>query len=213
MLPKEDRFLMTKPELLNKITGLLGGRVAEDVVFGEASTGAHNDFQRATDIARRMVTEYGMSEKLGPLQFGQPQHQVFLGRDFHNERNYSDNVAFQIDEEIKTIIKECYAEAKKILIAKRDKLDLIANALLKVETLDADQINSLYEKGVLPERNYDPAQEQQEQGKDDDVKVNITSKPEADVPAPTKLEDYVSLDAKQDQPLEETKDDDLDKKV
>src|SRR6185312_11831246 len=89
MLPKEDRYFMTKPELLDKITGLLGGRVAEEITFGEVSTGAHNDFQRATSIARKMVMEYGMSEKLGPLQFGQPQGgQVFLGRDLHNEQNY-----------------------------------------------------------------------------------------------------------------------------
>ncbi|MGL4520933.1 MAG: ATP-dependent zinc metalloprotease FtsH, partial [Bacilli bacterium] len=93
MLPKEDRYFMTKPELLDKIVGLLGGRVAEEIVFGEVSTGAHNDFQRATGIARRMVTEFGMSDKLGPIQFGTPQGQVFLGRDFHSERNYSDKIA------------------------------------------------------------------------------------------------------------------------
>ena len=90
MLPKEDRYFMTKPELLDKIAGLLGGRVAEEIVFGEVSTGAHNDFQRATGIARRMVTEYGMSDKLGPMQFGQATRgQVFLGRDFNSEQNYS----------------------------------------------------------------------------------------------------------------------------
>ena len=98
MLPKEDRYFMTKPELLDKITGLLGGRVAEEIIFGEVSTGAHNDFQRATGIARKMVTEYGMSDKLGPIQFGQSQGgQVFLGRDFNNEQNYSDAIAYEID--------------------------------------------------------------------------------------------------------------------
>ena len=101
MLPKEDRYFMTKPELLDKIIGLLGGRVAEEIVFGEVSTGAHNDFQRATGIARRMVTEFGMSEKLGPMQFGHSQGgQVFLGRDFNNEQNYSDAIAHEIDLEI-----------------------------------------------------------------------------------------------------------------
>src|SRR5690606_3754648 len=99
MLPKEDRYFMTKSELLDKITGLLGGRVAEEIVFGEVSTGAHNDFQRATNIARRMVTEFGMSEKLGPLQFGQPQGHVFLGRDLGHEQNYSDAIAYEIDLE------------------------------------------------------------------------------------------------------------------
>ncbi len=154
MLPKEDRYFMTKPELLDKITGLLGGRVAEEITFGEVSTGAHNDFQRATNIARKMVTEYGMSDKLGPLQFGQSQGgQVFLGRDLHNEQNYSDAIAFEIDQEIQRIIKECYARAKEILTKHRDKLELIAQTLLKVETLDAEQIRSLFDTGKLPERS------------------------------------------------------------
>ncbi|WP_046173322.1 ATP-dependent zinc metalloprotease FtsH [Domibacillus indicus] len=154
MLPKEDRYFMTKPELLDKITGLLGGRVAEDIIFGEVSTGAHNDFQRATGIARRMVTEFGMSDKLGPLQFGQSQGQVFLGRDFNSEQNYSDRIAYEIDTEIQTIIKECYERAKQILTENRDKLELIANTLLEIETLDAAQIRHLADHGKLPERDY-----------------------------------------------------------
>ncbi|HHT7239613.1 MULTISPECIES: ATP-dependent zinc metalloprotease FtsH [Bacillus] len=167
MLPKEDRYFMTKPELLDKITGLLGGRVAEEIVFGEASTGAHNDFQRATGIARRMVTEFGMSDKLGPMQFGSSQGgQVFLGRDFHSEQNYSDAIAHEIDVEMQTIIKDCYARAKQILTEKRDKLDIIAKTLLEVETLDAEQINHLYDYGRLPERPTSS----------DDVKVNINMK-------------------------------------
>lgn len=154
MLPREDRYFMTKPELLDKITGLLGGRVAEDIIFGEVSTGAHNDFQRATGIARRMVTEFGMSDKLGPLQFGQSQGQVFLGRDFNSEQNYSDRIAYEIDTEIQTIIKECYERAKQILTENRDKLELIANTLLEIETLDAAQIKHLSDHGTLPDRNY-----------------------------------------------------------
>ncbi len=209
MLPKEDRFLMTKPELLNKITGLLGGRVAEDIVFGEVSTGAHNDFQRATSIARRMVTEYGMSDKLGPMQFGQPQHQVFLGRDFQSEQSYSDAIAYQIDEEIQSIIKECYAEAKQLLTDNREKLDLIANTLLKIETLDAEQIMSLFEKGILPERNYGNGNVTAAENKTD-VKINITGKAE-DTPAPI-LEEAPPSDLTPPK-LEETneKKDDLDK--
>ncbi|EEL67172.1 FtsH-2 peptidase; Metallo peptidase; MEROPS family M41; membrane protease FtsH catalytic subunit [Bacillus cereus F65185] len=167
MLPKEDRYFMTKPELLDKITGLLGGRVAEEIVFGEVSTGAHNDFQRATGIARRMVTEFGMSDKLGPMQFGSSQGgQVFLGRDFHSEQNYSDAIAHDIDVEMQTIMKECYARAKDILTENRDKLDLIAKTLLEVETLDAEQINYLCDYGRLPERPTSS----------DDVKVNINMK-------------------------------------
>ncbi len=155
MLPKEDRYFMTKPELLDKVAGLLGGRVAEDIVFGEVSTGAHNDFQRATSIVRSMVTEYGMSDKLGPMQFGQSQGgNVFLGRDFHSEQNYSDKIAYEIDQEMQTMIKEQYERTKQILTEKRDLLDLIANTLLEVETLDAAQILHLKDHGTLPERNY-----------------------------------------------------------
>ncbi|WP_404430178.1 ATP-dependent zinc metalloprotease FtsH [Sutcliffiella horikoshii] len=170
MLPREDRYFMTKPELLDKITGLLGGRVAEEITFGEASTGAHNDFQRATGIARKMVTEYGMSEKLGPLQFGQASGgQVFLGRDIQNEQNYSDAIAHQIDLEIQRFIKECYERAKQILTENRDKLELVAQTLLEVETLDADQIRHLYDKGKLPELPV-------KADGGEDVKVNINSK-------------------------------------
>lgn len=153
MLPKEDRYFMTKPELLDKISGLLGGRVAEDVVFGEVSTGAHNDFQRATSIARSMVTEYGMSDKLGPMQFGQAQGgNVFLGRDFNSEQNYSDAIAYEIDQEMQTMIKEQYARTKEILTEKRELLELIATTLLEVETLDAGQIMHLKDHGTLPVR-------------------------------------------------------------
>lgn len=171
MLPKEDRYLMTKPELLDKITGLLGGRVAEEIVFGEVSTGAHNDFQRATGIARSMVAEYGMSDKIGPLQFGNAQGQVFLGRDFRSEQNYSDSIAHDIDSEMQTIIKNCYARAKEILTEKRDKLDIIAKTLLTVETLDADQIRGLYDNGILPERK-------KKTYGSEEVKVNISTNEE-----------------------------------
>lgn len=169
MLPKEDRYFMTKPELLDKITGLLGGRVSEEIIFGEVSTGASNDFQRATGIARRMVTEFGMSDKLGPLQFGQSQGQVFLGRDIHNEQNYSDAIAHQIDTEIQSFVKQSYERAKTILTENRDKLELIAKTLLEVETLDANQIKHLVDHGRLPDR---PVEELNES----DVKVNIQPK-------------------------------------
>jgi cell division protease FtsH len=168
MLPKEDRYFMTKPELLDKITGLLGGRVAEEIVFGEVSTGAHNDFQRATGIARKMVTEFGMSDKLGPMQFGQAQGQVFLGRDLNNDQNYSDAIAYEIDLEIQSIIKQSYERAKKLLTEHRDKLDLIANTLLEIETLDAEQIKHLVDHGRLPDRSVSIAK--------DDMKVTINTK-------------------------------------
>lgn len=155
MLPKEDRYFMTKPELLDKVAGLLGGRVAEEIVLGEVSTGAHNDFQRATGIARSMVTEYGMSDKLGPMQFGQAQGgNVFLGRDFNSEQNYSDSIAYEIDQEMQSIIKGEYERTKRILTENRSLLDLIAKTLLEVETLDAEQINHLKDHGTLPDRPY-----------------------------------------------------------
>ncbi|WP_407272601.1 ATP-dependent zinc metalloprotease FtsH [Radiobacillus sp. PE A8.2] len=182
MLPREDRYFMTKPELLDKITGLLGGRVAEEVTFGEVSTGAHNDFQRATGIARKMVTEYGMSDKIGPLQFGSSGGQVFLGRDIQNEQNYSDAIAYEIDKEIQNIINDCYEKAKKILTDNKPKLELVAKTLLEIETLDAGQIKSLFEEGVLPERPVVSEQDgkastqNESEEKKSDVKVNIKSK-------------------------------------
>ncbi|MGM9986989.1 MAG: ATP-dependent zinc metalloprotease FtsH [Bacillaceae bacterium] len=179
MLPKEDRYFMTKPELLDKITGLLGGRVAEDIVFGEVSTGAHNDFQRATGIARRMVTEFGMSDKLGPMQFGQHQGQVFLGRDFNSEQNYSDKIAYDIDTEMQHIVKTCYERARTILTENRDKLEIIAQTLLEVETLDAGQIKHLIDHGTLPVRKKDSDSIVEGEAtttsmKAEDVKVNIS---------------------------------------
>ncbi|GGD04464.1 ATP-dependent zinc metalloprotease FtsH [Thalassobacillus devorans] len=187
MLPREDRYFMTKPELFDKITGLLGGRVAEEVIFGEVSTGAHNDFQRATSIARKMVTEYGMSEKLGPLQFGSNSGgQVFLGRDIQNEQNYSDQIAYDIDKETQNFINYCYDRAKTILTENRDKLELVASTLLEIETLDATEIKSLFEKGRLPtqEEIEELAQEREKARKKEkadkdatsDVRVNVQSK-------------------------------------
>ncbi|SER16233.1 ATP-dependent zinc metalloprotease FtsH [Piscibacillus halophilus] len=198
MLPKEDRYFQTKPELLDKITGLLGGRVAEEIIFGEVSTGAHNDFQRATSIARRMVTEFGMSDKLGPLQFGSSGGQVFLGRDIQNDPNYSDQIAYEIDQEIQAIIKSCYERAKEILTEHKSQLELIAKTLLEVETLDAAEINSLFHKGILPEKTEknedetsattdeapqvteepEPSKESTLENENQDVKVNIQKKEE-----------------------------------
>ncbi len=182
MLPREDRYFMTKPELLDKIAGLLGGRVAEDIVFGEVSTGAHNDFQRATAIARSMVTEYGMSDKIGPIQFGQSQGgNVFLGRDFNSDQNYSDAIAFEIDQEIQRIIKEQYVRTKEILTEKRELLELLANTLLEVETLDAAQIMHLKDHGTLPERSYEALngnyEKDESETESDEVNPDVTGAP------------------------------------
>ncbi|UXR78531.1 MULTISPECIES: ATP-dependent zinc metalloprotease FtsH [unclassified Staphylococcus] len=157
MLPKQDRFLMTEPELLDKISGLLGGRVAEDIIFNEVSTGASNDFERATQIAREMVTQYGMSKKLGPLQFSHGGGQVFLGKDMSGEPEYSGQIAYEIDKEVQRIIKEQYERSKQILLEHESQLRLIAETLLTEETLVAEQIQSLFHEGHLPEVNYDDA--------------------------------------------------------
>ena len=159
MLPKQDRFLMTEPELLDKICGLLGGRVSEDINFNEVSTGASNDFERATQIARQMVTEYGMSKKLGTVQFSSSSNgQVFLGKDMQGEPEYSGQIAYEIDKEVQRIIKEQYERCKDILLEHKSQLLLIAESLLKEETLVAEQIRSLFYDGVLPEVDYDAAE-------------------------------------------------------
>ncbi|GAB3055483.1 ATP-dependent zinc metalloprotease FtsH [Salinicoccus sesuvii] len=159
MLPKEDRYFMTKPELEDKIVGLLGGRVSEEITFGEVSTGAHNDFQRSTGIARSMVTEYGMSDKLGPLQFGDSNGQVFLGKDMQSDPNYSDSIAYEIDQEMQNIIKTQYERCRQILTDHQEQLNLIAETLLEVETLDREQIEGLFHNGKLPERNYEESRD------------------------------------------------------
>jgi len=151
MLPKEERFFTTKQELLDRIAGLLGGRVAEEIVLGEVSTGAHNDFQKVTSIARAMVTEYGMSSNLGAVQYGSNQGgNPFLGRDFGSDQNYSDTIAYEIDKEVQRIVDEQYARTKRILTENRDLLDLIANTLMTKETLNAQEIEHLRDHGTLP---------------------------------------------------------------
>ena len=150
MLPKEETFLSTKKELLETISGLLGGRVAEEVVFNEMTTGAHNDFEKATKIARAMVTEYGMSD-LGPVQLEQQEGGVFLGRDYNKSRNFSDEVAHEIDIEMRKIIDKCYKKTEKIIKENKSLLDLIANALLEYETLTREQIEYLVKNGKMPE--------------------------------------------------------------
>ena len=150
MQPKEERFTSTRKELIERITGLLGGRVAEELVFGEITTGAHNDFQQATKIARAMVTEYGMSS-LGPIQLeSNDEGSVFLGRDYNKIRNFSSQVAYEIDQEMRKIIDECYKNAVKIIKENRKLLDLIAEVLIERETITKEQIDYLVENGCMP---------------------------------------------------------------
>ena len=149
MLPKEETYMSTKSELLDSISGFLGGRVAEEIKFKEVTTGAHNDFEKATKIARSMVTEYGMSN-LGPVQLEQNEGSVFLGRDYNKSKNFSDAVALEIDEEVRRIINEQYKVTKKIISENMDLLELIANALLEYETITKEQIDFLVEHGKMP---------------------------------------------------------------
>ena len=148
MTPKEESFNYTKKELLESICGLLGGRVAEEVTFGEITTGAHDDFKKATKIARSMVTEYGMSN-LGPMMLEEPDGNTFLGRDYTKNRNISDTVAHEIDEEMRSIINNCYEKTKKIITENKDLLKLIADTLLEEETITKEEIDYLVEHGHL----------------------------------------------------------------
>ncbi|MGQ9531673.1 MAG: ATP-dependent zinc metalloprotease FtsH [Desulfotomaculales bacterium] len=145
LLPKEDRHYMTKNQLLDQITMLMGGRVAEMLVLKEISTGAQNDLERATEIARKMVMEYGMSEELGPLTLGRKQDTPFLGRDLARDRNYSEEVAFAIDQEVRKIIDQCYQRAKTLLEENLSTLHLVAGKLMEKETLEAEEFNRLME--------------------------------------------------------------------
>ena len=150
MMPSEETFLSTKTELLERITGLLGGRTAEELEFKEITTGAHNDFEKATKIARAMVTEYGMSD-LGLVQLEQQEGGVFLGRDYNKSRNFSNEMAHEIDEEVRKIMDECHKKAKDILSKNKDLVKLIADTLLEYETITKEEIDSLVETGHMPE--------------------------------------------------------------
>ncbi|WP_019554924.1 ATP-dependent zinc metalloprotease FtsH [Propionispira raffinosivorans] len=153
MLPKEDRSYATRSELIDQLKTLLGGRVAEEVILKEISTGAQNDIQRASQLVRSMITQYGMSDALGPIAFGESQdHQVFLGRDFNHQRNYSEEVACDIDKEVRRYIEDAYEECRKLLVENVDKLHLIAGALLERESLKASELKELMTNGVIADK-------------------------------------------------------------
>jgi len=144
LLPEEDKYYMSKSEMMDEIVHLLGGRVAESLVLNDISTGAQNDIERATNIARKMVTEYGMSERLGPMTFGTRSEEVFLGRDLGRTRNYSEEVAAEIDREIKRIIEEAYKRAETLLKDNMDKLHRVAKALIEKEKLNAEEFEKVF---------------------------------------------------------------------
>ena len=144
-LPEEDRFLISKSELMNRISILLSGRVSEEIVFNDVTSGAANDLEKATETARQMVTQLGMSDALGLVKLGKKREEIFLGRDISEDRNYSEEVAYAIDKEVKKIIDDCYERSKEILTEHRSMLDKIAEVLLEREVLDAEEFNKLIE--------------------------------------------------------------------
>jgi len=143
-IPQEDRSYRTKQEMIEDITVLLGGRAAEKIVLDDISTGASSDIERASEIARKMVTRYGMSDKLGPISFGNTQDEVFIGRDWTHTRNYGEGVASEIDAEIRSFIDDCYESCIELLEQNREKLDKVANALLEFEKLDGETFEKVY---------------------------------------------------------------------
>ena len=153
--PEQDKTHMLKSRMLDDIVSLLGGRVAEQIIFNDISTGASNDIQRATETARNMITKYGMSEKLGPIAFGSDNDEVFLGKNYTHTRNYSETVAAAIDEEVEKIINNAYKRTETILKEHIDQLHLVSDALIKLEKIDKEQFESLMTTGALPEEKVE----------------------------------------------------------
>ncbi|TAM61028.1 ATP-dependent metallopeptidase FtsH/Yme1/Tma family protein [bacterium] len=176
-LPVEDRYLMSKAEILDQITGLLGGRVSEELQFKEVTTGASNDFEKATQLARSMVTQYGMSRELGPIQYGHNHQQVFLGRDIADERNYSEEIASKIDSEVRSIIDECYATAKQMLQDNWDKVERLVASLLEKETVEADEVLAIVNGETLPDKAGDALPAAAAQGQEPAAEPARQSKP------------------------------------
>ncbi len=170
-LPEEDRFLISKKELLNRICILLGGRVTEEIVFGDITTGAQNDLERATETARQMVTQYGMSDRLGPVTLGRKRHEVFLGRDIVDDRNYSEEVAYAIDQEVRSIIEGSYDSVWELLKANRDSLESITRNLLDLEVIEAEELDAILDGTFMgrprPEEKKEEEEKAEEAGKKD----------------------------------------------
>jgi len=148
-LPMEDKYTHRKNELLDRLVMIMGGRVAEDLIFGDVTNGARGDIGMATGIARKMVCEWGMSEKLGMVDYGEGEEHVFLARDISRSRNFSESTAREIDSEVKKLCDDAYSRAKELITKNRDKLEIIAKALLEFETLDGAQVRDIVENGSM----------------------------------------------------------------
>jgi cell division protease FtsH len=181
-LPEEDRNLVSKAKYQDDLAFALGGRTAEELVFGDVTTGAENDLSRVTKLARDMVTRYGMSDELGPMTFGQKEELVFLGKEIGEQRDYSEAVAEQIDQEVRKIVQEAHAKATDVLTKHRGELDRVAETLIDVETLDADQFVALFEgtadRVTKPSQSTPPSGAQQPV----DRKAPDRPKPALDMP-------------------------------
>lgn len=199
MMPKEETYFHTKTQMLETITGFLGGRVAEELVFNEVSTGASNDFQNATNIARSMVTQYGMS-KLGPVQYEQQGGSVFLGRDYLKEKNFSDQVALEIDREQRRIIEECYERAKDVISSNMELLTNIAEYLLKVETINKRDIDEIVATGHLAwcDEKYAPGVSPKEVTPNEEVKEESASVEDSIETEEVNIDDHIVLAPKED---------------
>jgi cell division protease FtsH len=158
-LPEDDRHSRTKEELLGIVMFSLGGRLAEEIKFKDVTTGASNDFEKATELARRMVTQYGMSDTLGPIQYGRGTHQVFLGRDFGEERNYSEEIASKIDAEVRRIIESCYDRGRTLLNENWDKVERMVASLLEYETVEAEEVKAILEGRPFDRGTAEPESE------------------------------------------------------
>ena len=155
-VPEADRHLYPRSYFLDRIAVALGGRVAEELVFGDITNGAGSDIQKVTQMARSMVTRFGMSDKMGPLQFGRQNENVFLGREISEQRDYSEEVAEQVDEEVRRIVHEAYERVREMLSAHRAQLEAVAQALLERETLLAEEFVAIFEGQIGPEDLADP---------------------------------------------------------
>ena len=213
MLPEEERYLETKQSLLDRITGYLGGRVSEEINFGEISTGASNDFEQATKIARAMVTQFGMSN-LGPITYEQNGGSIFLGRDYLKEKNFSDQVALEIDKEVRAIVEECYERARKVILDNLDLLKTIAQYLIKVETLtktDIDEIEATghlawYDKKEEEKKAREEQAKLESENKSDEIKVEENGENVDSLEKNTESNDVTETNDITDDKKEESKD-------
>ncbi|MHB1017295.1 MAG: ATP-dependent zinc metalloprotease FtsH [Coriobacteriia bacterium] len=177
-LPVEDKFLSSRGEMVDEIAMMLGGRVAEAIAMGDITTGASNDIERATKLARQMVTQFGMSDKLGPMTLGEGQHEVFLGRDFSATPNYSQEIAFEIDKEVRRLIDEGYDAAHRILTERREQLELMADVLVERETVDKEELEALLDGTWAEFQVRQEAEDAEQASADTDVEPEPETEPE-----------------------------------